>query len=94
MNSFKKMRSVRIPYKHQGLIYFTCLNYDSLAPELQEKVRNICYEVAGEYFYALFQVVKYGAVGALFSEVARTHCVDEGTLYKLRRKFYENFKIS
>ena len=85
------MRSVRLPYKRQGLIYFICLNFDTQPPDVRERVRLLCREVGGEHSAALLEVLRRGATGALFSEIAKRHFVDETWLYRLRRKVYELF---
>lgn len=85
------MRSVRLPYKQQGLLYFTFVNFDTQPPEVREKIRRVCREAGGEHSAALLEVLRRGAVGDEFSEIAKRHFVDETWLYRLRRKAYERF---
>ena len=85
------MRSVKIPYKRQGLIYFLGLNFDVQDETTKDKILKLCGEVGGVHSAALLEVVRRGAMGPEFSEVAKRHFMDEGALYKLRRRYYERF---
>ena len=54
---FRKRRGIHIPYNKQGLIYFTCVNVKDMPQEVQQKILNLCIEVAGEDYKALYEVV-------------------------------------
>jgi len=86
------MRSVKIPYKQQGLIHFTCLTFDTQPEETKEKIKTLCDIVGGTHTDALFEVVRRGATGATFSEIAHRYYIDETWLYRLRCKFYEQYE--
>ena len=85
---FKKMRGVHLPYRTQGLIFFTCLNYQTQPPDVQHKIVNACLEVGKDNYQALFEFLTtdHGA-----QELALKHYIDATQLYRLRREFYEKF---
>lgn len=85
---FKKMKSLKIPYNKQGLIYFTCVNYDIQPPKVQKKILNLCIESGGEYYQALFDMVTTGK-GVL--EISQKYYISENTAYRLKRKFYKEW---
>lgn len=89
MRLFKKIRSVRRPYKEQGLICFVCLNVKKLPEEVQRKILNLCIEVAGEDYKALYDFLTDDSLNAV--GVCRKHLIDEKKLYKLRKEFYEKW---
>ncbi len=43
--------------KVQSLIYWQCVNFESLEKERQEHVRNLCAQIAGIYSNVLFEAV-------------------------------------
>lgn len=86
---FKKLRSIHIPYNTQGLIYFTCLNYKNQPFEIQRKINNLCLEVAGEHYRALFALMTDDTRSV--RSVAIEHYISETQLYYYRKKFYENW---
>lgn len=54
---FKKKRAIKIPYVKQGLIYFTCLDVKDQPMRVQNKILNLCVEVAGEDYKALYELL-------------------------------------
>ena len=88
--TFKKRRGIHLPYNKQGLIYFTCVNYEDMPDDVQQKIVNLCNEVGKDYADALFRVVTDSSksVRALAVECHTS----EMQLYKLRRRFYENWE--
>lgn len=87
---FKKRRGIKLSYAKQGLIYFTCLNYRDLPEDMQRKILNLCIEVGGEYYGALFALM---ASGESVTKVSMEYYVGETLLYRLRRTFYETWEF-
>jgi glutathione peroxidase-family protein len=86
---FKKMRGVRIPYTKQGIIYFTCRDYADQSTRVQQKIDNLCMEVAGEHYAALRDIL---ITGKSIRQISFEQYIEERTLYRLRKKFYEKWK--
>lgn len=82
---FKKMKSLNMSYNKQGLIYFTCANFDSQPPEVQDKILNLCMKIGKEYYQALFDMMTTGK-GVL--EISNKYYISESTVFRLKRKFY------
>lgn len=85
---FRKMKGLKLPYKQQGLIYFTCLNYENLDEDTQNKIELLCYECAGEYKKALFELV---TTCESVTSISLKYYISESTLYRLRNKFYNEW---
>ena len=84
---FKKRRGIHIPYEKQGLIYFTCVNYDDMPEDVQNKVSDLCNEVGKEYADVLFEVVT-SSKRSIRSISIENH-ISESQLYLYRKRFYE-----
>lgn len=87
---FKKRRGIKIPYKKQGLIYFLCININDLSPEFQQKIIDLCNEVAGDYAQALYEVVTDDSVTV--EAIARRNYMSATRLYDFRKEFNEKWK--
>lgn len=83
---FKKLRSVRLPYIRQGLIYFTCINYTIQPEHVKQKILNTCLAAGGEYYGALFDMMTHGKTA---TAVSTEHYISEATAIRIRKKFYE-----
>ena len=86
--SFRKLRGVRLPEERQGLIRYTCLNFNSQPKWMQKKIMRLCDECGGEHSSALFEVM---TMRRSMTEIALKNHVDESVLYRVRRKFYESW---
>ena len=86
---FKKIRSVKIPYKKQGLIYFVCMNVRDMPKDIQRKILNLCIEVGKEDYKALYEVLTNDSKSIL--NISLKYHINEKTLYKMRKKFYETW---
>lgn len=84
-----KYRPYKVPRNEQGLIYFTCINYNKQPPEVQQKILNLCTEVGGEHYQALFEAV---TTDRNMQPIADKYYIDHSTLCRLCQKFYENWK--
>lgn len=82
---FKKIRSLKIPYNKQGLIYFTCLDYINQSEETQQKILNLCFEVGKDSYQALFDTV---TTNKSIPKISMEYFMCERTVYYLREKFY------
>ncbi|MEN6421639.1 MAG: hypothetical protein ABFD76_06785 [Smithella sp.] len=85
---FKKMRGIRLSYIKQGLIYFTCRDYANQPLKTQQKINNLCMEIGGEYYAALRDIV---ISEKSIRQIAIEHYIEERTLYRLRKQFYEKW---
>lgn len=82
------MKGLKLPYIKQGLIYFTCLNYDSLSEEMQNGIDLLCYECGKEYKKALFELV---TTQNSVINISQKYYVSESLLYRLRKRFYSEW---
>ena len=87
--TFKKRRGVHIPYNKQGLIYFTCVNVKDMPEEVQKKILNLCVEVAGEHYVALYTMLTDDTKNV--HGIAMEYHLSETQLYHYRKKFYESW---
>jgi len=85
---FKKMRSVRLPYARQGLIFFTCLTYAAQPPEIKEKIEEICTDVAGPHRNALFEMI---TTNKSIYRICDECMISPTQMYFYRKLFYENW---
>lgn len=86
---FKKRRGIHIPYNEQGLIYFVCMNVKKMPVEVQNKVLNLCIEVAGQDYKALYEVMTNDNKSIL--SISLEYFINEKRLYKMRKEFYEKW---
>lgn len=87
--TFKKRRGINLPYRTQGLIAFTCLNYAELSPDMQAKIKDLCERTGGEHSAALFAILTRDNI--TIASAAMEYHVSESVLYKLRKEFYESW---
>lgn len=87
--SFRKLRGVKRPHREQGLIYFTCVNYDKQPKAVQEKIRRLCRECGGEHEQALFALMTRENISVPWLE--REYHVSDSVLYERRKRFYERW---
>ena len=87
---FRKLRGVNVPYREQGLIHFTCVNYEKQPKEVQEKIRRLCREIGGEYEDALFAMMTRETMTN--AQLEREYYVSDSWMYKKRVMFYERWK--
>lgn len=83
--AFRKLRGVPLPKEKQGLIYYTCLNFDSAPEYTRRKILRLCGVAGGEYAEALFMLV---TKDRSITELALKCNVSEETLRIVRRRFY------
>ena len=84
---FKKRRGIKLSYNKQGLIYFSCMNYNEMPKKTQEKIRQLCDDVGKEYSEALFQVMTNS--NKSIRALAMEYHISETQLYLYRKRFYE-----
>ena len=83
--SFHPLRGVMLPEREQGLICFTCLNYEILSPAEQRKIRRLCRECGGVYEKALFELLTVEDVSV--PELTKRYGIVCKSLYDLRKRF-------
>ena len=86
---FKKRRGIHIPYNKQGLIYFTCMNVKDMPEDVQRKILNLCIEVGGQHYRALYTMLTDDSKN--IHGVAMDFHISETQLYLYRKKFYEKW---
>lgn len=86
---FKKRRGIHIPYNKQGLIYFTCMNIEEMPKETQQKILNLCIDIGGEYYKALYELLTDDSRN--IHGISMKYHISETQLYLHRKKFYENW---
>ena len=87
--SFRKLRGVNRTHREQGLIYFTCMNYDKQPKAVQEKIRRLCKECGGPHEEALFALMTRENISVPWLE--QNFFVSDSVLYEKRKKFYERW---
>lgn len=86
---FRKLRGVDVPYREQGMIWFTCVNYDKQPKRTKEKIQRLCRECGGEYEKALFIFLTRENVSIPWIE--QNYYVSATTLYRRRKEFFESW---
>lgn len=93
--SFRLGRGIGVPYLKQGLIYFTCLNYENLPVRMQAYIRRLCRTCGKSHAKALFELMtKEGksmrrivTEGRMMGEK-----ISETALYRCKKAFYEGWE--
>ena len=85
---FRKYRGLKLSEEEQGIIFYTCLSYNTLPEKTKKKIERLCTECGGEHRHALFELV---TTRKTVASLARKHYTSESTLYELRKKFYESW---
>lgn len=88
---FKKRRGINLPYNKQGLIYFTCMNFDSADIDTKNKILNLCTRIGKEHRCALFMLLTDDTKN--IHSIAMNHHISETQLYHYRKKFYESWYL-
>ena len=85
---FKKKKSIHLSYVRQGLIYFTCATYHIQPQRVKTAIENLCVEVAGEDYKALFCLLTSGRTT---EDVADKSYINDKLLSKWRADFYHEW---
>lgn len=85
---FRFKKSVRVPYKRQGYIYFTSLRYEELDEDKRETIRKLCRECGGRYSKALFEAV---TTERSRGYICDTNYISRDTLKRMMKAYYERF---
>lgn len=80
-----------INYNTQGLIYFLCVNARRL-PEQDKAVLNMCLEVAGEDYQALYKFLTDSSVNHVYIQMQ--YGLHQKRLFNLKREFYKRFRYN
>lgn len=86
---FKKKRSINLSYARQGFIFFSCLTYRMQPIAVQKRIENLCVEVAGEDFRALFALLTCEYKTA--ERVAADYFIPMRRLSDYRKRFFEEY---
>ena len=84
---FRKLRGVNLTYREQGMIWFTCVNYDKQPQRVKDKIKRLCRECGGEYEEALFVLLTRENVSIPWLE--QTYYVSASNIYRRRIQFFE-----
>ena len=87
--SFRRMSGIRLPYRRQGLIYFTLLSYEDMGKTGNKRIDAKLLEAAyGEEAFAA--ALRDWCCGRMTVQAAAiAHGVSESTLYRARKRLYE-----
>ena len=88
MYRFKKMKGIKLTYEMQGLIFFSCRTINKQSIAKQNKIKELCMNIAGEDAKALLEVL---TTDTSILQIAQKNFVPEKKLYQLRKSFYEEF---
>lgn len=88
MYRFKKLKGIKLTYEVQGLIFFTCRTLDKQSIARQNKIKELCMNIAGADAKALLEVL---TTDTSILRISEKHFVPEKKLYQLRKSFYEEF---
>ena len=81
--SFRRMSGIRLPYRRQGLIYFTLLSYEDMGKKGKKRIDAKLLEAAyGEEAFAA--ALRDWCCGRM-----TVQGVSESTLYRARKRLYE-----
>ncbi len=86
--SFKKFRSVPLPYNKQALIRYTCLDYACQPSEIQRKIDALCVHIAKFNSRALFVVM---TTEKPLNRIAREFYISRSQLFRYRKRFYSEW---
>nr|UVX89714.1 MAG: adhesin biosynthesis transcription regulatory protein [Bacteriophage sp.] len=83
------MSGIRLPYRRQGLIYFTLLSYEDMGKAGKKRIDAKLLEAAyGEEAFAA--ALRDWCCGKMTVQAAAiAHGVSESTLYRARKRLYE-----
>lgn len=85
---FRFKNGVKVGYNRQGYIYFVSRMYEELSDEDKQTILNLCIEHGGEYYQALLDFVTTDTTA---TAVTLKHYISRATLYRIVKKYYENF---
>lgn len=89
---FRQLKSIPVPYKRQGYIFFVCLNYIYLSDEMKKRIFGLCMEITGEYYQALFRFLTTDPDEMPAWRIASDYYVSVNKLYKLRKEFFIRYE--
>lgn len=85
----KALMRAGISPEKQGLIFFTCLNIKHLDEQIKKKILNICMEVGGEDYQALYRFLTDSCVNHVY--ICNKYYISKAKLFKLKKEFYLKF---
>lgn len=92
MAPFKKLRGVNLPYRKQGRIYFTLINYADQPKKIKDRIDRLIDNAAhgdAGYRAALRKWLLQENVSSV--AVALEYGLSDSALYRARRYIYENW---
>lgn len=72
--------------EQQGLIYFICLNIKNVSALIQDKILNICIDIAADDYRALYTLLTNNGVNHAY--ICSTYFISKTRLFSLKREFY------
>lgn len=87
---FRYKSGIRVPYNKQGFIYFASRIYKDLPPGDRAEIDKLCRTAGGRFAPALKEFVTSDCNAEY---ICGKHHMTRSTLYRIVRKYYENFKI-
>lgn len=87
--SFRKMKGITLPYRRQGLIYFTLLSYEDMGKAGKKRIDDKLLEAAyGEEEFAA-ALGEWCCGRRSLQAAAMAHNISESTLCRARKRLYE-----
>jgi len=86
---FKKKKCINLSYEMQGYIQFLCYTIDKQSKGVQEQVKGLCREIAGQEWKALYEVLTNPY--KTLERIARDNFIWERRLSVWRAVFFETY---
>lgn len=90
---FKYMRALCLSYEEQGECFFTCKRFEQLDRIEQDRIRRICAACGAGDDAKRCAIFTFMTTGISFRECCMRYYISDSTLDRLRRKFYELWKV-
>lgn len=87
---FRYKSGIKVAYNRQGYIYFASLLYKDLPEETRAEMDKLINKSAGRFAPALKEFVTKDETAEF---ICQKHHITRSTLYRIVRRYYENFKI-
>lgn len=92
---YKSGRRFGLSVERQSLIYYLCMNYRSMDPARRDYIQTLCARCGGEWRQALFWAVTTDRrLIEVAADAGGAAPPSEATMFRLCKKFYENFDVS
>jgi hypothetical protein len=88
--TFRKIRSIDLPYNVQGEIWFTLKNYDARSRDERKKIDGFCELIGARHTSGTWEALRELLTsGKGIPLVSAEYFVSETTLSRMRKEFFE-----